>query len=126
MTERKWNANKETGGSYTRLLSDFRLNIKIYPHLRCSDFCSKRICVFYSFFWTSLAAFTVSCLEDYYEKDQCRYFWGNLKPVLGVLVSSMFNKKEWFLIVSFGVVTRFSGTVLCCLHWWKLSSCHYF
>ena len=39
MTEGKWKANKETGGRYRRLSSDFRSNIKSYPHLKACEFC---------------------------------------------------------------------------------------
>ena len=62
----------------------------------------KSIWVFYPLFWTSLAVFTVGCLEYYYENSQSRNFekmfekiWD--QSVLGTLVSSMSDKKEWSL-----------------------------
>ena len=38
--------------------------------------------------------------------------WENLRPALGKLVSSNFNKKEWSPAISFNVLTRFLYTVL--------------
>ena len=42
----------------------------------------------------TLAVFTADCLEDYYKKGQSEHFWGNLRPLLGKLVSQLLTKKN--------------------------------
>ena len=45
--------------------------------------------------WTTPAVLTVGCLEDYFERGQSiNIFLGNLSPVLGKLLISIFDKKK--------------------------------
>ena len=119
----KWKENKETGGSYTRTWNYGRLGtfwlqvkfktVKSYPHLRCCNFCFK----VYEFFilcsgqlWLFLQLVVSTIIMKMVSVEMFGKMWD--QSVLGTLVSSTFDKKRMILDISFGVITRFSGTVL--------------
>ena len=95
-----------------------------YPHLRCYErLLNVRVYEFSRHFRQFLQLLVLRFIMG---MVRVNIFWGNLRPVLGKLVSSTFNQKKRNnpLAIPFHVLTGFLYAVLCTLM--KLPSCYCF
>ena len=116
---------------------EMKRQVEVYENLRLGDYLLikfKKLSTFkilwlvYEFFnlcsgqlWLLLQLIVYRIIM---ERDRINIFWVNWRQVQGKLVSSTFDKKEWYLIYHSVFLPGFK--VQYCLLWWKLSSCYYF